>query len=89
MATVRLDGMLRQFVAAGTVVVDAENVSALVDQLESTYPRLRFRLRDEAGNVRRFVRIFVNGEDVSTVPGLRFPLRPEDKVDILHSIQGG
>lgn len=89
MATVRLDGMLRRFVAAGSVTIDAPNVSAVIDQLEQRYPRLQFRLRDESGALRRFVRIFVNGEDVSRVLDLATPLRPDDKVDILHSIQGG
>lgn len=89
MATVHLDGMLRRFVAARTIVVEAHDVSGLIDRIEAQYPRLRFRLRDEAGNLRRFIRIFVNGEDVSLVPALRTPLDSKDTVDILHSIQGG
>lgn len=89
MASVHLDGMLRQFVSARSVEVDADTVAGLIDRIEETYPRLRYRLRDEAGTLRRFVRVFVNGEDVSMVPGLTTPLAAKDKVDILHSIQGG
>ncbi|MFZ0700023.1 MAG: MoaD family protein [Thermoplasmata archaeon] len=89
MATVHLDGMLRQFVSTRSVELDADDVSGLIDRIEETYPRLRYRLRDEAGVLRRYVRIFVNGQDVSHVPGLTTPLRAGDKVDILHSIQGG
>ncbi len=89
MATVRLDGMLREFVPARSLVVTAADVSSLLDRIEASYPRMRYRLRDETGTLRPFVRIFVNGEDVSSVPGLTTPLRARDKVDILHSIQGG
>ena len=89
MPTVHLDGMLRQYVSARSIEVEAADVSGLIDRIEEVYPRLRYRLRDEAGMLRRFVRIFVNGQDVSLVPGLTTRLRAGDKVDILHSIQGG
>jgi molybdopterin converting factor small subunit len=89
MATVRLDGMLREFVSARSIEVEAPDVSRLLDGIEAAYPRVRYRLRDETGALRPFVRIFVNGEDVSLVPRLTTPLQARDKVDILHSIQGG
>ena len=89
MATVRLDGMLREFIDRRTVTTDALNVEGVLNQLEAEFPRLRRRLRDETFTVRPFVRIYVNGEDISTLQGVRTPLRAEDSVEILHSIQGG
>jgi molybdopterin synthase sulfur carrier subunit len=89
MAEVELDGMLREFGVGRHVRSDAGTVEALLSDLESRYPRLRFRLRDESGALRRFVRVFVNGEDVATRGGLGTPLGSDDRVDILHSIQGG
>jgi len=89
MATVRLDGMLREFIDRRTVTTDALNVEGVLNQLEAEFPRLRRRLRDETLTVRPFVRIYVNGEDISTLQGVRTPLRAEDSVEILHSIQGG
>jgi len=61
----------------------------LLADLEQRYPRLRFRLRDEAGRVRPFVRVFLNGSEVDRGHPLEVPLGPTDTVDILHSIQGG
>ncbi|MCI4351665.1 MAG: MoaD/ThiS family protein [Thermoplasmata archaeon] len=89
MAAVRLDGMLRQFVPHLEVTTKAPSVEALLDELETKYPRLRLRLRDETGAVRRFVRIFVNGEEIRHLNGLETPVAGQDRVDILHSIQGG
>lgn len=89
MPQVKLDGMLREFVPRLTVDVKADSVSALLDELEGEFPRLRQRLRDESGTMRPFVRVFVNGEDMRGLDGLETHLGPKDQVDILHSIQGG
>ena len=89
MAEVRLDAMLARFVPKRTVRSPARSVEALLADLEARYPRLKNRLRDETRTVRPFVRIFVNGEEVRTAGRRRTPLRPQDEVDILHSIQGG
>lgn len=89
MPSVRLDGMLREFMPKLAVESKARSLPELLDDLEARYPRLRFRIRDETGELRRFVRVFVNGTSVETEPGLRVRLKPTDKVDILHSIQGG
>ncbi|MFZ0830044.1 MAG: MoaD/ThiS family protein [Thermoplasmata archaeon] len=89
MAQVKLDSMLREFVPRLSVDTQANSVGGLLDELEEEFPRLRRRLRDESGAVRKFVRVFVNGEDVRGLDGLQTPLGPKDQVDILHSIQGG
>lgn len=89
MATVRLDGMLREFGPGPRWESSATSVERLLEELESAYPRLRRKLRDETGEVRRYVRIFVNGEDVRNGSGVGTPLAGSDRVDILHSIQGG
>ncbi len=89
MTAVRLDAMLREFVPVRKVDLDAPDVSALLDSLERKYPRLRFKLRDESGAVRKFVRVFVNGEEIHQLDGLATRLARQDTVDILHSIQGG
>jgi molybdopterin converting factor small subunit len=61
----------------------------VLDALEARYPRLKYRLRDETGTVRKFIHIFVNGEDIGNLQGLTTPLAETDTVHILHSIQGG
>ncbi len=90
MLEVRLDSWLREFGPRGKEEVDhAGSVGELLDVLESRYPRLRFKLRDETGAIRRYVRVFVDGEDVSTTTGPGTSLAGVRTVDILHSIAGG
>jgi sulfur-carrier protein len=89
MPAVHLDAMLREFASRRDFRSDAATVSALLDELERDCPRLRFKLRDETGALRRFVRVFVDGQDVSRSPGLGASLSGAQKVDILHSIAGG
>jgi len=89
MLDVHLDGRLRQFGVTGRVQVAADSVGHLIDALEGRYPRLKFRVRDETGHLRRYVRVFVNGEDVSGTTGLLTPLEGVETIDILHSTAGG
>lgn len=89
MPTVRLDGMLSEFVRRRFLPSEAPTVDALLNELEGAYPRLRHRLRDETRKMRPFVRVYVNGEDIFALKGVRTPLAPGDSVEILHSIQGG
>lgn len=89
MVTIRLDGMLSEFVARKHLDSSALSVGALLDDLESRYPRLKFRLRDETRSVRPFVHVYVNGEEIRCLAGVRTTLAAQDSVEILHSIQGG
>jgi molybdopterin synthase sulfur carrier subunit len=89
MAAIRLDAMLKEFAPRLKLSTDAVSVGGLIDDLEATYPRLRFKLRDETGRLRPYVRVFVNGEDVHDLKGLETPIGSADSVDVLHSIQGG
>jgi len=89
MARVRLDAMLREFASRSSVDSTAGTVAALFDELETQFPRLRFKLRDETGALRKYVRVFVDGEDISRTPGLGASLAHAREVDILHSIAGG
>ena len=61
----------------------------MLEELEDHYPKVRWRLRDETGALRRYVKVFVNGEPLDGRTALATPLAPNDTVDILHSIQGG
>jgi sulfur-carrier protein len=86
---VHLDGMLRRFGPPTSATVDADTVEHLLDALEGQYPGLRFKIRDETGELRRYVRVFVDGTDVSGSTGVSTPLSGAKTVDILHSVAGG
>ena len=89
MIEVRIDGWLREFGPRGSEKVEADSLDRLIDELEGRYPRLKFKLRDETGRLRRYVRVFVDGEDVSATTGVATPLAGARTIDILHSIAGG
>ncbi|MGH8711194.1 MAG: MoaD/ThiS family protein [Burkholderiales bacterium] len=61
-------------------------LAALLADLDSRYPGIRFRIIDEQDAIRRHVRIFVNGEQVRS---LNAPLRASDEVIILQALSGG
>jgi sulfur-carrier protein len=89
MLDVHLDSWLREFGPPQNERIDADSVEHLLDALEGKYPRLRFKLRDETGHLRRYVRVFVDGQDVSETTGVATSLSGAKTIDILHSIAGG
>jgi sulfur-carrier protein len=89
MLEVHLDSWLREFGPRTKETVDAATVSEVLDVLEGRYPRLRFKVRDETGQLRRYVRVFVDGTDVSGTTGVGTRLDGVESIDILHSIAGG
>jgi len=89
MVEVRLDAMLKEFASRTSLRSEAATVGGLLDELERQFPRLRFKLRDETGAIRPYVRVFVDGEDTSRSSGTRTSLSGARSVEILHSIAGG
>lgn len=89
MLEVRLDSWLREYGPRSKETVEADSVEQMLDVLEGRYPRLRFKLRDETGQLRRYVRVFVDGEDVSGTTGVATSLTGARTIDVLHSIAGG
>ncbi|EQD29227.1 thiamine S protein [mine drainage metagenome] len=85
---VHLDRWLSEFGAPREARLSAPDLPGLIGALEAQYPRLRGKMRDDTGAMRRFVRIFVNGEPVEGLDSA-VALGPDDRVDILHSIAGG
>jgi len=89
MLDVNLDSWLREFGPRGREKIDADSLEHLLDVLEGRYPRLRFKIRDETGSLRKYVRVFVDGDDVSGSTGVATSLRGAHTIDILHSVAGG
>jgi molybdopterin synthase sulfur carrier subunit len=70
-------------VAAGTTVGD------VLDRLAGEHPMLARRIRDETGAVRRFVNVYVDGEDVRFQDGVRTRVQDGAVVQVLASVAGG
>ncbi len=87
---VRVPTPLRRFTGgAEEVTVNGTTVAALVDDLESNHPGMKERICDEEGKVRRFVNIFVNGDDIRFLNNLDTPVKDGDEVSIVPAIAGG
>jgi molybdopterin synthase sulfur carrier subunit len=67
----------------------ASTLGALIEELEARYPGLRARLLDDTGELRRFVNVYVNGEDVRFLDGLGTAVKPGDEVSIVPAVAGG
>ncbi len=88
--TVRIPTPLRKLTNELDVVSgDGGTLIACIDSLEGQYPGLKERLCDEAGELRRFVNVYVNGEDVRFLAGLETALQAGDEVSIVPAVAGG
>ena len=72
-----------------SVDIAGDTIQACINTLEATYPGFMDRLCDEGGELRRFVNIYVNGEDVRFLDGLSTPLKTGDEVSIVPAVAGG
>jgi molybdopterin synthase sulfur carrier subunit len=88
--TVRIPTPLRKLTNELDVVSgDGGTLLACIDSLEQQYPGLKERLCDEGGELRRFVNVYVNGEDIRFQQGLQTPLKAGDEVSIVPAVAGG
>ncbi|MFI5397994.1 MAG: ubiquitin-like small modifier protein 1 [Candidatus Binatia bacterium] len=87
---VRIPTPLRRFTAnAEEVGVSGSTIGAIVEDLERKFPGLKERLCDEQGRVRRFVNIYVNGDDIRFLNSLETAVNDGDEVAIVPAIAGG
>ncbi len=88
--TVRIPTPLRKLTGgADEVAIDGATVGELIDNLEAAHPGLKERLCDESGEIRRFVNVYVNDEDVRFLDGRNTALKDGDEVSIVPAIAGG
>jgi len=90
MPTLRIPTPLRPYADGQTEVsLQGGTVGAALDDLTSRYPALRQHLFTETGDLRAFVNLFLNEEDVRTMGGVDTPLDETDKLLLIPSIAGG
>lgn len=87
---VRIPTPLRRFTGgAEEVSVDGTTIGTVVDNLEKRYPGIKERLCDDQGRVRRFVNLYVNGDDIRFLNSLDTSVKDGDEVSIVPAIAGG
>ena len=71
------------------VEMEESNLADLIDKLEASYPGVKERLIDENGELRYFVNIYLNGEDVRFLDGLATSTKSGDEISIVPAVAGG
>lgn len=66
-----------------------KDIKDLVENLEKNYPGIKERLCDEKNDIRRFINIFVNEQDIRFLDGEKTELKDGDEVSIIPAIAGG
>ncbi|HKP86708.1 MAG TPA: ubiquitin-like small modifier protein 1 [Blastocatellia bacterium] len=87
---VNIPTLLRRLTGnADAVEVEAETVKEILDRLDERYPGFRARVCEETGEVRRFINIYIDGEDVRFLNNLSTRVPDSAEVSIVPAIAGG
>ena len=90
MIKVRIPTPLRPLTKGqGEVEAKAASIADMIGSLDATYPGLKDRLCDDKGELRRFVNIYVNEEDIRFLKGKETSLKDGDEVSIVPAVAGG
>jgi molybdopterin synthase sulfur carrier subunit len=88
--TVRIPTPLRRLTdGQDKVSVDGATLGDIVGSLETQFPGIKERLCDESGEIRNFVNVYVNGEDVRFLEGLNSETKSGDEISIVPAVAGG
>jgi sulfur-carrier protein len=88
--SVRIPTPLRKLTGEEEVVpADGKTISEILTSLEKSYPGLSERICDEQGNIRRFVNIFLNDEDIRFLDDKETAVKEGDEISIVPAIAGG
>jgi sulfur-carrier protein len=87
---VRIPTPLRKLTQNQEIVqIEGATIRDLIDNLEQSYPGLKERICDDQNNIRRFVNVFVNDEDIRFLQDAETAVKPGDEVSIVPAIAGG
>jgi len=87
---VRIPTPLKKLVGEqDTIKAKGRTVGEVIQWLTEAYPGLTERLRDEQGELRRFINIYVNDEDIRFIQNLETPVNEGDRISIIPAIAGG
>jgi sulfur-carrier protein len=86
----RIPGPLRRLSDGQiTVPVDATDLGSAIEALDARYPGFKDRLLDDKGELRQFVNVYLNDEDVRLGSGLKAKVGEKDEISIVPAVAGG
>ena len=89
-ATVRIPTPLRKVTnGEDKASVDAGTMVEVVESLEEQFPGLKDRICDDDGELRSFVNVYVNGEDIRFLDGMGSAISSGDEISIVPAVAGG
>jgi sulfur-carrier protein len=91
MAHFRIPGPLRRL-SNGEITVEvggANDLGSAIEALDARYPGFKDRLLDERGELRQFVNVYLNDEDVRLGSGLQAKVAEKDEISIVPAVAGG
>jgi molybdopterin converting factor small subunit len=88
--SVRVPTILRPY-TQGVSEVSAEGttLTEVLDSLDASYPGIKGRVLDDAGELRRFVNVYVDDDDVRFADGLQTTIKDGGQVSIIPAVAGG
>ncbi|MEX1019966.1 MAG: MoaD/ThiS family protein [Litorilinea sp.] len=90
MATVYIPAPLRRLTGGQSKVsATSANIAGLIQAVDGEYPGVAEKVLDDQGNVKRFINIFVNDDEIRTLQGLDTPVSDQDRVSIVPAMAGG
>jgi len=88
--TVRIPTPLRRVTnGEDKVTVEGSNLNEIIGSLNDKYPGIKARICDDQGDLRNFVNVYVNGEDVRFLEGLETSTKTGDEISIVPAVAGG
>ena len=88
--TVRIPTPLRRLTQnQPEVEAEGDTIESLIANLEANYPGIKERICDESGNIRRFVNIYLNDEDIRFLDGNARAVKDGDAISVIPAIAGG
>ncbi len=88
--TVRIPTPLRRVTnGEDKVTVEGSNLNEIIGSLDDQYPGIKARICDDQGDLRNFVNVYVNGEDVRFLEGLETSTKTGDEISIVPAVAGG
>ena len=88
--TVRIPTPLRRVTnGEEKVTVEGSNLNEIIGSLDDQYPGIKARICNDQGDLRNFVNVYVNGEDVRFLEGLQTATKTGDEISIVPAVAGG